>query len=369
MTLSNRPQAATIRDIIFQSLDKGLSKNKIQKELISKNLGYTRSELLKDIDNLKIERKAIVEGPDRRQAPRPQETPVSRQATGDTAADLEKSRKKSVNATPKGNKPGQLYKTNDLGEKKKPVKQQKEKPAQEKQERPRPVYNPKVSRGKKGPKISFPEKHPRPGKPEERKILSEGEKLDRGVQRFIKHIKPVTQQKREEPPKSLKARQIEAQKRTPEEIKQIKPDSKKSDYTFNFYDKKGHTIEKNVRKYQILKQLMDSKGAGAKSSEYINALKKEGLSYNKSNMYLDFRRAKAIEHARSPEGKERANEWFNKVYEKVRTYLKNEGKPYNRAAVNKYIQEWKKSTDKITADADKRISDFYAAMNLTEGSP
>lgn len=134
------------------------------------------------------------------------------------------------------------------------------------------------------------------------------------------------------------------------------------DYSFNIASEKGS------KQYEILRQVLKDKnykpGGSTRgiAAEYLRRIKAAGLGYRDTEAKKDVRRALSIEHSKTAEAKERSNMWFNSVYEKVKDFLKSQGKPYDKKSVNSYIDQWKKASDKMEAEAAAAISSFYFSM-------
>lgn len=162
--------------------------------------------------------------------------------------------------------------------------------------------------------------------------------------------------------KSSKGSQEKKSKDVKTRAKEAKQDNKQSILKTS---KRGQPTQNEInRREQILRDVIKEKGHGSKGigKEYIDRLKKEGLSYRKTDMEKDVRRGLTILHAKTDESKERADKFFTNVYENVRAMLKREGKPYNRKAVNLFIKEWKQGSKNISRAEDAEVEEYYFSM-------
>lgn len=91
---------------------------------------------------------------------------------------------------------------------------------------------------------------------------------------------------------------------------------------------------------QVLKQITRDLKAGKTSGQIIKGLRDKGLGYQDSKMYHDIRRKESSYQAKTPDARQRALRWFDKVYEPFREKNKlssiQASRQWNRTVTQSY---------------------------------
>lgn len=79
-----------------------------------------------------------------------------------------------------------------------------------------------------------------------------------------------------------------------------------------FFWEARFTADSGLRIETVMRQAMTQKAGG---QHVYTTLRAQGLGYRKTDMLQDYRRFQAVDMAKTPEARGRAESWFEKVYQ------------------------------------------------------
>lgn len=121
----------------------------------------------------------------------------------------------------------------------------------------------------------------------------------------------------------------------------------------SFYYEARKTASEALRIETIFRQNMAANQGGGFAYEQ---LRRQGLGYRKTVMLEDYRRFQAVDRALTPEARQRAETWYDKVYEPFR-----KAGNMNAAQATKKLREIREGTIETVeqAEASRDYTESY----------